>query len=418
MCQRFSPLTEVARVAMAVALALPCLSAQAQVKPPIAQFWMDVATVNMSVPGMGDMEEAGMGGLGGLLGGFFGATKLGFGMPGKWLDTALHTRNKPAGTDGTHAIPPGMAMGASLPLIPVERSPGPRKDREPDEWEKPKGKLLFYWGCGDKVRAGQPRVVDFSKAGPEEWGRFMTGRFAPDRGAKAVPGRSVWPNERDQQRVPKQASLLGDHAVGGEGVPANFRFGVREGYDFMPRINMSASGEAKDPVTVAWQAVAAAQGYFLSAMGARGDEEMIIWSSSEQPDPGWGLMDYLMPAKVKQLIGEKVVLAPNVERCAIPAGIFAGAEGAMVRMIAYGPELNIAHPPRPTNAKASWEPEWVVRVRVKSTGMTMLGMDEQEGRRRGQGGSAREEQAPAQQEGGSGLGGLNPLNVIKGIFGR
>jgi len=419
MCQHSGVVTKLARPAAAVALALSCLPVHAQVKPPIAQFWMDVATVNMSVPGMADMEEAGAGGLGGLLGGFFGATKLGFGTPGKWLDTALHTRNKPAGTDGTHAIPPGMVMGASLPLIPVERGSAPRKEGEPDEWEKPKGKLLFYWGCGDKVRAGQPRVIDFAKAGLEEWGRFMTGRFAPDRGAKAVPGRSVWPNERDQQRVPKQASLAGDHAVSGEGVPASLRFAVREAHDFMPKINMSAAGEAKDSVMVAWQALAAAQGYFLSAMGARGEEEMIIWSSGEQPDPGWGLMDYLAPAKVKQLIGEKVVLAPNVERCAIPAGIFAGAEGAMVRMIAYGPELNLAHPPRPANAKAPWEPEWAVRVRVKSTGMTMLGMDDREGGRRGgRGGAAREEQAPAQQEGGSGLGGLNPLNVIKGIFGR
>lgn len=71
------------RSVMAVALALPGLSVQAQVKPPVAQFWMDVATVNMSVPGMADMEDAGMGGLGGMLGGVFGTTKLGFGTPGK-----------------------------------------------------------------------------------------------------------------------------------------------------------------------------------------------------------------------------------------------------------------------------------------------------------------------------------------------
>ena len=182
------------RSVMAVALALPGLSVQAQVKPPVAQFW------NMSVPGMADMEDAGMGGLGGMLGGVFGTTKLGFGTPGKWLDSALHTRNKPAGTEGTHAIPPAMAMGTSLPLIPVERGAAPRKEREPDEWEKPKGKLLFYWGCGDKVRAGQPRVIDFSKAGPEEWGRFMTGRFAPDRGAKAVPGRAPRRPRRRRRR--------------------------------------------------------------------------------------------------------------------------------------------------------------------------------------------------------------------------
>jgi len=405
---------------LAAILSLPVALAYAQTKPPLAQFWMDAATINMSIPGMSDLDEGpvgGMGGLAGMMGGsLFGTTKMGVGQPGKWLDTALYTRNKPAGTEGTHAIPPGMTMGPNLALLPVERKPGERGESgEHGEMEKPKGKLLFYWGCDEKVRPGQPRVIDFSKAKPDEWGRFMAGRFAPDRGAKAVPGRSVWPNERDRQRVPKDASLTGDHDVSGEGVPPGLRFALKETYDFMPKVKMTTAGDPKAAVIVNWQSVTNAQGYFLNAMGVKGEDEMIIWSSSEQPDPGWGLLDYLAPAKVKQLIGEKVVLAPSVERCAIPAGIFGGAEGAMVRMIAYGPELDLAHPPRPANPKAPWEPDWAARVRVKSTGMTMLGMDEQMGGRRG---TAREEKAPASQGIVPGLGDVNPLNVIKGIFGR
>jgi hypothetical protein len=391
-----------AAAALAAALALPAGTALAQTKPPVAQFWMDVATNSMSIPGMGDMES----GAGSMLGGFFGGTKMGGASPGQWLDTALYTRLKPSGTEGSHAIPPTMSMGNSLPLIPVVA--GPSGEGHDGGAEKPKGKLLFYWGCGEQVRSGQPRVVDFSKSGPEEWARFMTGRFAPDRGAKAVPGRSVWPNERDRQRVPNGASLEGDHAVSGEGVPAGLRFSLREAYDFMPKIKMSTAGDAKASVTVSWQSINVAQGYFLSAMGARGGEEMIIWSSSEQPDPGWGLMDYLVPAQVKKLIGEKVVLAPNVQTCTIPAGIFGGAEGAMVRMIAYGPELNLAYPPRPANPKAPWDPEWAVRVRVKSTGMTVLGVDDQ-----GKGRSSGRSQGESPQQGTPGLGG-----VLRGIFGH
>jgi hypothetical protein len=110
-----------------------------------------------------------------------------------------------------------------------------------------------------------------------------------------------------------------------------------------------------------------------------------------------------------------VVLAPNVQNCAVPAGIFGGTEGAMVRMIAYGPELNLAYPPRPANPKAPWNPEWAVRLRIKSTGMTMLGMGDH-----GAGHSSHQEQmsqpqdqgAPSQPELPS-LGG-----VIRGIFGR
>jgi hypothetical protein len=390
--------------AITVAIAVPAAAAPTD-KPPIAQFWMDVATHSMSIPGMGDMDTGG-----GMMGGFFGATKMGGGAPGKWLDTALYTRNKPGGTEGSHAIPQAMNMGVSLPLLPVVASSGGRREGEEGPPEKPKGRILFYWGCGETVRSGQPRVLDFAKAGPDEWGKFTVGRFVPDRGAKAVPGRSVWPNERDRQRVPAEASLEGDHTVSGEGVPPGLRFSLREAYDFMPKLRMTTTGGARASVRIGWQPLTLAQGYFLSAMGGRGEEEMIIWSSSEQPDPGWSLMDYVAPAQVKKLVDEKVVLAPSVDSCAIPAGIFADAAGAMVRMIAYGPELNLAYPPRPTNAKQPWEPEWAVRVRVKSTGMTILGMEDR-AERRGRRPASDRNAAPRDE-------GTNPINVIKGIFSR
>ena len=387
---------------MAALLALPPALAAAQTRPPVAQFWADVATHSMSIPGMDDMDEGSMG----MFGGFFGGTKNAGGAPGKWLDTALHTRNKPSGTLGSHAIPPALNMGSALPLIPVQVERG-RSEGEAD-MERPKGRLLFYWGCSETVRPGQPRVLDFARAAPDEYSKFMIGRFAPDRGAKAVAGRSVWPNEQDRKRVPANASLNGDHAVSGEGVPAGLRFAIGAAHDFMPKISLSAQGDPKGPINVGWADVNNARAYFLTAMGGKGEQEMIIWSSSEQPDPGWGLMDYLPPAQIERLLKERVILPTSTQRCAIPAGIFAGVEGAMVRMIAYGPELNLAHPPRPANPKAPWNPEWAVRVRVKSTGMTMLGDEGGRGSSRAQSGQQKEES--------EGL--PSPGNLLRGIFGR
>ena len=387
---------------MTAMLALPASVALGQTKPPVAHFWADVATHSMSIPGMDDMDEGSMG----MFGGFFGGTKNAGGAPGKWLDTALHTRNKPSGTLGSHAIPPALNMGSALPLIPVQVERG-RSEGEAD-MERPKGRLLFYWGCSETVRPGQPRVLDFARAAPDEYSKFMIGRFAPDRGAKAVAGRSVWPNEQDRKRVPANASLNGDHAVSGEGVPAGLRFAVGAAHDFMPKISLSAQGDPKGPINVGWADVNNARAYFLTAMGGKGEQEMIIWSSSEQPDPGWGLMDYLPPAQIERLLKERVILPTSTQRCAIPAGIFAGADGAMVRMIAYGPELNLAHPPRPANPKAPWNPEWAVRVRVKSTGMTMLGDEGGRGSSRAQSGQQKEES--------EGL--PSPGNLLRGIFGR
>ena len=213
---------------MTAMLALPASVALGQTKPPVAHFWADVATHSMSIPGMDDMDEGSMG----MFGGFFGGTKNAGGAPGKWLDTALHTRNKPSGTLGSHAIPPALNMGSALPLVPVQVERG-RSEGEAD-MERPKGRLLFYWGCSETVRPGQPRVLDFARAAPDEYSKFMIGRFAPDRGAKAVAGRSVWPNEQDRKRVPANASLNGDHAVSGEGVPAGLRFAIGAAHDFMP----------------------------------------------------------------------------------------------------------------------------------------------------------------------------------------
>lgn len=389
--------------------------AQQKVNPPIAQFWMDAATHSMSMPGMEEMGDMPL--VGNLMGNAFGGARQGMAMPGKWLDSALHTRNKPAGTEGRHGIPEAMRMGASLPLLPVERQPASKGDpgERDEELQKPKGRLLFYWGCSETVRPGQPKVIDFAKAGAEDYGRFMTGRHAPDRGAKAVPGRSIWPNKENSKRVPKDASLVGEHAVSGEGVPENWRFAVGAGEDFMAKVRMSAAGDLLASVPVSWEAVATARGYFLTAMSGREDKdgtpEMILWSSSNDPDPGWGLMDYVTPARVDKLIKEKVVLPPETLKCAVPKGIFANTQGAMVRLIAYGPELNLAYPPRPTNPKLEWKPDWSVRLRQKSTGMAMLGQDAPSGAEQ-----QRAQETPSVSDALKEL--PNPVNVLRGLFGK
>lgn len=357
---------------------------QQVVKPPVAQLWMDVATVTM--PGMPDMPA--MPSLGGMFGrggagegnNVFGNTR---GMaPGRHLDIAFVTQRKPGGTDATQAVPAGTGLAPSLSLLPVKaepRGPGaPGTPGEPGEFEQPKGRILFYWGCSETVRPGQPRVLDFSKAAPQDWGNFMQGRAPRERGAVARPGHSIWPNEKDRRSLGRDASLAGEHALSGEGVPADLRFTLAAAQDFMAPIALQQAGTLSDVLRLSWQAVPNARAYFLNAMSGNeqgGVSEVVFWSSAEVPDFGMGLMDYASPANVDQWLREKVLLAPSATQCAIPQGIFAKGQGGMLRMIAYGPELNLAHPPRPTDVKVAWEPEWAVRVRTKSTAMAMLGMN-------------------------------------------
>lgn len=370
-------------------LAVPPLAAQTKapqqiVRPPVAQLWMDVATATM--PGMPDMPSmpsiGGMFGRGGASEGnnAFGNTR---GMaPGRHVDIAFVTQRKPGGSDVTQAVPAGTGLAPSLPLLPVKtepRGPGaPGTPGEPGEFEQPKGRILFYWGCSETVRPGQPRVLDFSKAAPQDWGNFMQGRAPRERGALARPGHSIWPNEKDRRSLGRDASLAGEHALSGEGVPADLRFTLAAAQDFMAPIALQQAGTLADALRLSWQAVPNARAYFLNAMSGSeqgGVSEVVFWSSAEVPDFGMGLMDYASPANVEQWLREKVLLAPAVTQCAIPQGIFAKGQGGMLRMIAYGPELNLAHPPRPTDVKIPWEPEWAVRVRTKSTAMAMLGVN-------------------------------------------
>jgi hypothetical protein len=252
-------------------------------------------------------------------------------------------------------------------------------------------------------------VVDFATAAPADLARFFQSRRATQRGTHSAVGRPVWPSTEDARLVPEGATLAGEHAFSGNGVPEGFRFRIPPAQDLMPPINLKQQDQG-GVTKLEWDALPTARAYFIAGMGAgSSDNEMVIWSSSEQPEIGFGLMDYQTNAAVDRWLKEQVLLAPKTTACAVPRGVFSG-QGAMLRMIAYGSELNLAYPPRPTDPKVAWEPQWAVKLRLKSQTTAMLGMDMPGKATRG-----REEPA-AEPEKPDALGGVK--DVLKGIFGR
>ena len=353
---------------------------QQQTKPPISTYGVDVATRTMSIPGM---PAGGMGGMAGMPG-----MPAGMGGPQKELWLGLRSSHRASGPpEAQHMIPPGMDMGPALPLLaPPPAQPGRADYDEEKPPEKPKARMLIYWGCGDTIRPGQPKVADTEKMSMVEFGQALAGRSPPERWSAIRNMQYVWPNEREKKQVPPNASLRGDQLVRGSATP-DIRFAIGDRQDFMPPLEITATGPISGPTPLSWATISAAQGYFLQAMGFRQNgNEMIIWTSSELQDTGWGLMNYLPNDFVRRMINEKVVLPASATSCTIPKGVFEGVEGGMVNGIAYGEELNLAQPPRPADPKIAWEPVWAVKVRVKSTGMTPLGMEdagERRGARRG-----------------------------------
>jgi hypothetical protein len=368
--------------AATLALSLPAASQTAK-KGPETLLYIDLATHGMpGMPNMGGLGKMAMGMFGGRGGNnSYGSTKYP-GMPGQYMDVTLRNSRNPGGA-AADAVPAGLRLGDSLPLL----APKPQKDepveRAPQFGGKPPdaaARILIYWGCGTQVRPGQPKVFEVSsKDGKVKVSGSMEGRYVPDRDPRTGTDTALWPNEKDRRNVPEGASVAGDHRITGERVPESLKFALGAAQDFMPKILLTHSGDMAAGQTWRWQPVANARGYFLHAMGMQGDA-LVLWSSSETSDAGMGVVDYLPNATVDKWIREKVLLAPTVNSCAIPKSIFAGKDGeamagGMLQMIAYGAETHLSWPPKPKDPKIAWDPEWNVRVRTKSTAMAMLGMD-------------------------------------------
>ena len=395
-------------------LSIPTAVSAQGAAPPEAQAWIDIATFSgMGMP-MGGAGANPMSALGGMLGGKVGLGSNSFGntrsmSAGRWVDVTVRSRANPNLDEAQQAVPEGFLSPALELKTPKNAPPPPQRDDDDirhEDPEKPKGRMLLYWGCGSEIRPGQPRVLDMATAGPGDFAKFFVGRSATQRGAHLAAGRPVWPNPDDSRMVPANASLQGQHAFSGKGIPDGFRFQIPAAQDLMPPLTLEQA-ESNGATDLSWNAIATARAYFVSAMGSNGKEDMVMWTSSELADTGFGLMDYQTNAAVDRWLKEKVLLASNTTRCTVPKGIF-GEHGGMLRLIAYGDELNLAHPPRPKDAKAKWQPIWAVKLRVKAVTSGFLGMSAQ-----GRAGTAAKEEetsiVPKIPQ---------PMELLKGIFGR
>jgi hypothetical protein len=329
--------------------------------PPVATYWMDVATASgmgAAFMGGGRPNPAQMMQM--MNGGADGAQHM--------LNLYLASKNKAPAPQANHLVPPGMQMGPSLPLVapavakPVESTPG--------TFQRPKGRMLIYWGCGEHASAGQPTVVDFSKlaAGqmPPGFASLMSAMHAaqPPRAGQSA-GYGEWPNDRDPRQVPATASLLGAHRVEGNYSPP-IAFSLGQGQDFMPALGLrEGSALASRAVPLSWRPAPQATGYALSMFGSSGNGDVLVWSSANKPSAVPN-MDYLSPSQVKTLVASGAVLSPSTSQCTIPAEVTSASPSGMVMMIGYGPEAYFSDKPK--------APTWTVQARYKATASVMLGM--------------------------------------------
>lgn len=280
-----------------------------------------------------------------------------------------------------HFVPAGLGAGPSLPLLSPEPSAPPpvRPNFSPGTGDGgANGRILIYWGCGEHVRPGQPYEIDLAA--------LRSGHVPPAMAALAVrpmtppsPATSAtfgeWPNQRSNTAIPATGSLVGDHLIRGNYTP-DIRFTLAPGQDFLAPIQLTSNTRGPGgTVPLAWNPVANARAYFITATGAAENNTIILWSSSEVQFSQMAAFDYLAPEEISRLLAQRVLLQPSTTQCTVPAEVASRVQAASLMMTAFGPEADFSYPARPARAPRGWAPDWTVKLRTRASYVGMLGQD-------------------------------------------
>ena len=333
---------------------------------PKATYAMDVST--MSGMGMGAMMG---GGLGSLLGGGGGDNY----MLDLRLTSATPSPQQPEKVE--HFFMPTAKMGKSVPLVGDAPGKPAKHDRDYDpRMEKPKGRMLMFWGCNTKAPKGQPFIIDFAKMPTAQMPAGMPAQMREYQAATAARDANAawWPNGANGKQPKSGSSLRGEHRVT-SGFTPEIKFAVAN--DYMASLKVDPR-EQLGAILLGWNAVPTATGYVAWAMGgmerAGQGGDMVMWTSANNRESGIG-MDWLSPAEAARQIAAKNVMPPSQTTCAIPAEAKAAAGGMMSgSMNAIGPEENFSFPPKPADPKLVWNIDWTAKVRFRVFSSFMTGM--------------------------------------------
>lgn len=371
---------------------------------PIARYEMRAGTIS----GMAGMQGGGIGSaLGMALGGGGNSAQHEL-----WLELGSTRAPADGKPKADHFMPPVAKLGKSVPLKTPERVTGTEGVPEERNFQRPKGRMLIFWGCGEHAPKGQPVVIDFSKlaAGQIPPGLF-TSNIPLDRTVSPASSRTYgrWPADDGKSARP-DSSLIGPHRVAGNYSP-DIAFTLSK--DFMGALRASGAAQPSGATLLRWNLLPEATGYHASIIGGKqggGSQpvDIVWWSSSATREFGGGLSDWLSPATVSRLVANRTVMTPQTSTCMVPAEVKQAAPDFMFASLhAYGPEEDFAYPPRPADRKIAWKPEWTARIRHRSMTGFLVGMPGMEGAARSDAGEQAPPQCtPKKKKGLGGLGGI------------
>lgn len=340
-------------LAGAAGASIPLLAQSGPASGPVARYDMRAGTIS----GFGGMG-AGMS-LGALMGGGGGGAQ-------HELHLRLGSSNAADGSPkADHFMPSGARLGRSVALVT------PRSEPAREEWqgERPKGRLLLYWGCGEHAPQGQPVVIDFARVAAGEFPPGVwTNAIPADLGPTSSNSRTFghWPSNDGKSARP-DSSLIGAHRVAGNYSP-EIAFTLAK--DFMAPLQVRTAPGGSGSSVVSWRSIPDVTGYIATLIGgkqgANGEMgDMVMWTSSANREFGGGLTDWLSPSQVVPLVRNRTLMGPEVTTCTVPAEVTRDTPDFRVgTLAAFGPEESFSYPPRPDTGP--WNLEWTARVRHRS----------------------------------------------------
>ena len=308
----------------------------------------------------------------------------------------------PPAPQADHFIPTGLNAGPSLRSSRPNRPSRPtRPYQAPSYGDGPaNGRIPSISAAASMCARASPVEIDLSRLCPRPG--------APRHGALAI--RPMTPPNEAKRHLRRMAEPALAHDHSGQWLAdrrAPDRGQLQPGHQFHPRPgpgfpradpDTSNSRGPSGAVPVAWRPCQR-PGYFLMAVGSRGDNTIVMWSSSEIQMSQMGAFDYLAPAEVQRLLR-------SGSCCSRPppsAPYRPNSPGVQARVpdddrLRPRGEFRVAGP---AAAPRTWPPDWTVSCAPARPYVGMLGQDMEammrgEGREP-QGSSARSRAAAARR---------------------
>lgn len=142
-------------------------------------YWMSAETTS----GFAAQAAQARGGTG-MLGAMMSGRGGGDAESARRLTLQLGSPRAASGPPAAEHLPPAaLGAGPSLPLVTPQAAVRPAQNT-PDYWTQgdggAQGRILIYWGCGERARAGQPVEIDLSQSPAvrcrRPWRRWSGGR--------------------------------------------------------------------------------------------------------------------------------------------------------------------------------------------------------------------------------------------------